>query len=263
MQERAPRRERVGEDELQLLRSGDEGDRSGSALHGSDQIVRIHLLGPRVGGQQPGDFALGLVHGHPAGQRVQCRVLGLRHHRVQHLQICLAGEQPDRRQEVRVDAEPGQVGVADVPEQPPAAGSRRVEGRLQSLDGFLVADFEHPDRPVDAEPVIGRVGVRLARGQDRDQAVRVAARLSQYDTAPGAVHANGAHPAVPAVLQLFQEHPGVRVPGKLGARRVDGALHVLLELCVFSQEAPRDRQTSHRLCPPVASFAQVGCLERC
>ena len=132
VQERAPRRERVGEDELQLLRSGDESDRSGSALHGSDQIVRIHLLGPRAGGQQPGDFILGLVHGHPAGQRVQRRVFGLQATPRSDFQICLAGEQPNHRQEVLLDAEPGQVGVADVPEQPPAVGSRRVEGRLMS-----------------------------------------------------------------------------------------------------------------------------------
>jgi hypothetical protein len=50
---------------------------------------------------------------------------------VQHFQVGLASEQPDRRQEILVDAEPGQVGVADVSEQPPAIGFGSFKGRRQ------------------------------------------------------------------------------------------------------------------------------------
>ena len=39
----------------------------------------------------------------------------------------------------------------------------RLEGRSQLLDGVLVADFQDPERLVDAEPVAGGVGVRLRR----------------------------------------------------------------------------------------------------
>ena len=83
MQERTPRRERVGEDELQLLLPGHEGDLAGSPLHGGDQIAWIHLLGRRVGGEKLGNLAPCLVYGHPAGQRVKRSVLGIWQHRLQ------------------------------------------------------------------------------------------------------------------------------------------------------------------------------------
>ena len=52
MQERAPRCERVGEDKLQLLLPGHEGDLAGSPLHSGDEITWIHLLGRHVGGEK-------------------------------------------------------------------------------------------------------------------------------------------------------------------------------------------------------------------
>ena len=74
---------------------------------------------------------------------------------------------------------------------------------LQLLDSVLVADFQHAERLVDAEPVAGGVGVRLVVRQDRDQAVRVAGLGSQHDAAPAAIDPEGADPVVPAVLRLF------------------------------------------------------------
>ena len=85
----------------------------------------IYLLGRCVGGVKPGNLIPGLIYGHAAGQRVKRGVLSLRQHRLQRFQIRFAGQQPDRRQDLRVDAEPGQVGVADVREQPFAVRARR------------------------------------------------------------------------------------------------------------------------------------------
>ena len=45
VQERTPHGEGVGEDEVQFLLPGYEGDLAGSALHGRDQVTWIHLPG--------------------------------------------------------------------------------------------------------------------------------------------------------------------------------------------------------------------------
>ncbi len=172
MQEHTPHGEGVGEDEVQFLLPGYEGDLVGSALHGGNQVTRIHLSGGSIGGDQPGDLGPGFVHGHPAGQRVKRSVLGIRQHGPQRFQVGLAGEQPDRRQGLRVDAEPGQVGVADISEQPGTEAG--LQGWLQLPDGVLIAEFQHPQRLVDAEPVAGRKCIRFFVRQDRDQAIRIA-----------------------------------------------------------------------------------------
>ena len=256
VQERAPRRERVSEDVPQLLRAGHEGDLAGSALHGGDQVVRVYVCGPSAGrhcggGGEPGRLRQRLVHGHAAGQRVQRGVLGLRPRFPDCLQVGFRGQRAGRRPELRVDAEPGQVGVADVGEQALACWFR---GGAQVLDGFLVTDFHDSERPVDGEPAARGVGVRLVLREDCDQAVRVSVRVRQHrgrrgedDAAPAAVHRHEADPVVPAVPRLLQVLAWVQVPGEGGDGSVDGPLHVLVQLRVLAQEAFRDRQACHRL----------------
>lgn len=53
-------------------------------------------------------------------------MLGIRQRRLQRFQGCLPGQQPDRRQQLRVDAGPGQAAGADAGGQPFA-----FEGRLK------------------------------------------------------------------------------------------------------------------------------------
>ena len=262
VQERAPRRERVSQDELQILRSGHEGDLAGGALHGGHQVVRVHLVRRRAPGGEPGRLGQRLVHRHAPGQRVQRGVLGLGQRLLERFQVGFPGQPPDRREDLRVHAEPGQFGVADVGEQLSSGG---IGGWLQLLDGVLVADFQDPERPVDAEPAAGRVGVRLVLRQNRDQAVRVRGRPAFRDQdhgVPAAVHRQDADPVVPAVRRLLQLQPRLSVPGEPGDGHVDGALHIPVQLGVFSQEAFGDRQPSHRLCPPLPSRSLAGSVQK-
>jgi hypothetical protein len=148
---------------------------------------------------------------------------------------------------------PGHEGdlVAYVGEQPLA---RWFGGGSQVLDGFLVADFQDSERSVDAEPATSSVVVRLVLREDCDQAIRVPVRVcgrpgggGEDDATPVAVHRHEADPVVPAVPGLLQVLARVRVPGERGDGRVDGPLHVLVQLGVLAQEAFRDRQACHRL----------------
>ena len=57
-------------------------------------------------------------------------VLGIRQHRLERFQIYLAGQQPNCRKDLCVDAEPDQVGIADVREQPFFMGPELLEGTV-------------------------------------------------------------------------------------------------------------------------------------
>ena len=137
MQERPPGGERVGEDALQLLLAGYEGDLAGGAFHGGHQVAWVHLLRWSLGGKELRDLSPGLLHGHPAGQRVKRGVLGVRQHGLQRFQVRVAGEQPDQRQDLGVDAEPGEVSVADVREQPLVVEARRPPAGRAAAAGSL------------------------------------------------------------------------------------------------------------------------------
>ena len=127
-------------------------------------------------------------------------VLGIRQRGPQRFQVGLTGEQPDCRQGLCVDAEPGQVGVADISEQPPGT-QPSLQGWLQLPDSVLIADLQHPQRLIDAEPAAGRKCIRFFVRQDRDQAIRIASIWSEHDTAPDAVDCDGANPVIPAGLR--------------------------------------------------------------
>ena len=106
------------QDALQLLLAGYEGDLPGRALHGGHQVAGVDLTGWGVSGQQLGHLSPGFFRGQPQGQGQQRGVLRLGQHWLQCVQVGVAGQQPDQRQELGVHAEPGQVGVADAGEQP-------------------------------------------------------------------------------------------------------------------------------------------------
>ena len=176
VQERPPLRERVGQDELQFLLPGHEGDLAGGALHGGDQVVGVHLFRRRArrrraGRPRPGPRPRSCRRPARAARRTGRRAAPL-----PALPGRFAGQQPDRREDLGVDAEPGQVGVADVGEQLSRLllGIRRAG--LQVLDGLLVADLQDAEHAVDAEPVAGGVGVGLVLREDGDQAVGVCGR---------------------------------------------------------------------------------------
>ncbi len=252
VQEHAPRRERVREDQPQLLMAGHEGDLARTALHRRDEVVWIYPLGRRAGGVKPGHLLPGLVQGHAAGQGVQRGVLGLWQRRLPRLQVRLAGHQPDHRQDLRVDAKPGEIGVANVREQPLAIGlGSLLKQQLQPLDRFLVADFQYAERRIDAEPVAGGIGFRLVLRQNRDQAVGITGHRREYDAAPAVVYLQGADPVVPAALRLFQMGTGMGVLSELGDCRVNGTLHILVQPPVFGQKTLANRQACHPPCPPV------------
>ena len=106
----------MGQDEPQLLLARHECDlagvRSMAATRSSPWTCPGGMAPERTGATS----ARASSTRHPAGQRVKRGVLGSGQHRLQRVQVRLADQQPDQRQDVRVDAQPGQVGVADVSE---------------------------------------------------------------------------------------------------------------------------------------------------
>jgi hypothetical protein len=163
--------------------------------------------------------------------------------------VRVGAEQPDEREDLGVYAQLPEVSVADIGEQPLVVSlGNCLQGRLQLLQSFLVADFQDAEHLVDAEPVTAGVGIRLVVGQDRDKAICLASLWRQDDAAPETVHPDRADAIVAAVVELLQVQAGVRVFGELADGRLDRALYAFLEFCVFRKEAFRDRQACQ--CPP-------------
>ena len=77
---------------------------------------------------------------------------------------------------------------------------------------------------------------------------------SKHDTAPGTVDREVRIRSSRLCCGFSSSSAWVSVLGELGDRRIDGALRVLVQLRVFRQEAFRDRQAHHWLCPPLASY---------
>jgi hypothetical protein len=189
MQERPPGSERVIEDPLQLLGAGYKGNLARGAFHGGYKVVGVHHVGRSLIREQLCDLRPRLLHGHPASQRVKCGVLGVRQHGLQRLQVRVGAEQPDEREDLGVYAQLPEVSVVDIGEQPLVVSlGNCLQGRLQLLQSFLVADFQDAQHLVDAEPVTAGVGIRLVVGQDRDKAIRIASLRRQDDAAPETVY---------------------------------------------------------------------------
>ena len=111
-----------------------------------------------------------------AGEQVEHGVLRVGDHVLHRVQVRLGREQPGDGPRVLVDAEAGQIGVADVREQPLVGClGRLVRAPVGSARSRLVADLDDTKRLVDREPVAGRVVDRLVMRHDLHQVVGVTA----------------------------------------------------------------------------------------
>ena len=196
---------------------------------------------------------MGFVDRHPAGQRVQRSVLRGWQHWLERIQVGVVDQEPRQPPDVRVDTQPGQVGIADVSEQPRAVrAGRRLQGGLHLPEGGRVRHLQQARGLVDADAMAGGVADGLVRGQDREQAVGVTAVRDQHGAVPRAVHPEQADPVVQAAGHLLQVRLTVTAVGEVSDRRLDGTLDPLVQLGEGRQDVLRDRQASHWLCPPLA-----------
>ncbi len=246
VQEGAPGGERVCQDLLQLVRAGDGGDLARGAFQGRDQVGRVNAWWRGARRQVFADLGPGLLQAHPARQRIEGRVLDLRQHGFERLKVCLRRDEPDDREDGAVDAEPGQVSVAELGEQQlvRSAGDSLERG-LDLRESVLVADFEHADDFVDCEPSgLGVLDCLVVR-QDREQAVDIADVRGKDDAAPETVDPDGADALILAICQLLQVQPCVGVLAELANRGQDLVLDVPFQPRVVRKEILREVQLSH------------------
>jgi len=124
VEEDSPRRERVLKDLVEFVVAPDEDHAAGGALHRLDEVVLVDLLSLGVAGRGVlCDLTPDLLHRQAARQQVERVVLCLGDHLPQRVQVRIRREQPGDRRRVLVDAEPGQVRVADVREQAGIGGT--------------------------------------------------------------------------------------------------------------------------------------------
>ena len=83
---------------------------------------------------------------------------------------------------------------------------------------------------VDADAMAGGVADGLVQGQDREQAVGVAAVRDQHGAVPRAVHPQQADPVVQAAGHLLQVRRTGTAVGEVSDRRLDGTLDPLVQL---------------------------------
>src|SRR5690242_8660193 len=161
----------------------------------------------------------------------------------------LGAEQADHRQDVLVDAQAGEIRIADAGEEPVIGRSRHgFQRRLYLLERGLVAHLKDTERLVDAEPVAGSVGIGLVMRHDGNQAKGVARLRREDDASPEGIDADRAYPVVPAVSQFLQMQAGVGVRLEFPDRGFYGTLYASLQLRVFAQKVLGYSKAGHRRC---------------
>ena len=147
VQEHPPQGQRLGEEGEQLVGPVDQRDPALCALDGGCEVLGVDGFGGDAWGDDVRPHLLDVI---PGGQRLEDVGLALGHQGRERLQHRLVDDPARGGEHLVVDAEPAQVRVAHLREQPVRLGWRR-SGAGQLLEGHDVAYLENAGDRVDRE----------------------------------------------------------------------------------------------------------------